>query len=27
VTRINQWFQHGMGGYQKMLERLAGAKS
>lgn len=27
VTRINQWLQHGMGGYGMMLERLAGAKS
>ena len=24
VTRINQWFQHGTGGYRMMLERLAG---
>lgn len=27
VTRINQWRQHGTGGYQMMLERLAGGKS
>ena len=22
ITRINQWFQHGTGGYKRMLERL-----
>ena len=27
VTRINQWLQHGTGGYRMMLERMAGAKS
>jgi TrpR-related protein YerC/YecD len=27
VTRINQWLQHGTGGYQMMLERMAGTKS
>jgi TrpR-related protein YerC/YecD len=27
VTRINQWLQHGTGGYQMMLERMAGATS
>lgn len=26
VTRINQWLQHGTGGYQMMLERMAGEK-
>jgi len=25
VTRINQWLQHGTGGYQMMLERSSGA--
>lgn len=24
VTRINQWLQHGTGGYRMMLERMAG---
>ena len=24
VTRINQWLQHGTGGYRMMLERLSG---
>lgn len=24
VTRINQWLQHGTGGYRMMLERLGG---
>lgn len=23
ITRINQWLQHGTGGYRSMLERLA----
>lgn len=23
ITRINQWLQHGTGGYRKMLERTA----
>jgi TrpR-related protein YerC/YecD len=27
VTRINQWRQHGTGGYQMMLERLKDGKS
>lgn len=27
VTRINQWLQHGTGGYRMMLERMAGAAS
>ena len=27
VTRINQWLQHGTGGYRLMLERMAGATS
>ncbi len=27
VTRINQWRQHGTGGYQMMLERIDGGKS
>lgn len=27
VTRINQWRQHGTGGYQMMLERLEGGES
>ena len=27
VTRINQWRQHGTGGYQMMLERIAGGTS
>jgi len=27
VTRINQWLQHGTGGYGKILERLSGEKS
>jgi TrpR-related protein YerC/YecD len=27
VTRINQWFQHGTGGYRMMLERVAGEGS
>lgn len=24
ITRINQWFQHGTGGYQAMLTKIAG---
>ncbi len=24
ITRINQWLQHGTGGYRTMLDRLAG---
>jgi TrpR-related protein YerC/YecD len=27
VTRINQWLQHGTGGYQMMLEQLTGGQS
>lgn len=27
VTRINQWFQHGTGGYRMMLERMLGDQS
>ena len=23
ITRINQWLQHGTGGYRRMLERIA----
>ncbi len=27
VTRINQWLQHGTGGYRMMLERIAGEET
>jgi TrpR-related protein YerC/YecD len=27
VTRINQWLQHGTGGYRLMLDRTAGTSS
>jgi TrpR-related protein YerC/YecD len=27
VTRINQWLQHGTGGYRLMLDRLSGSTS
>lgn len=27
VTRINQWLQHGTGGYRMMLERMSGPAS
>ena len=27
ITRVNQWRQHGMGGYRLTLDRLAGKQS
>jgi TrpR-related protein YerC/YecD len=27
ITRINQWLQHGTGGYRMALDRLSGARS